>query len=212
MDSNSIIIAGTGGHAKVVIEIIELLSQYKIAGVVTNDSISSFEGYQVLGNDSVLPELKKKGFKNIAIGVGGFKNNELRKTLYKKYISLGFVIPTIIHPNAYISKKASIGEGVFICAGCSIMTDAKIHNNVLIFANSSVDHESVIEDHVLISAGVTIGAYTTIEEGALIALGAKVISGVTVGQNALVASGAVVINNILKEQKVFGVPAKIRHE
>lgn len=210
MDSNSIVVAGSGGHAKVVIEIVELQGCYNIIGVVTNDNISTFEGYKVLGNDEILPQLKSEGLKNIAIGVGGFKNNLLRKSLFEKYISLGFDVPSLIHPKACVSSKSTIGRGVVLFAGCSIGTGVKLCDNVIVATNSSIDHESIIRENVLISAGVTIGANTTIEENSLIALGAKVISGVIVGQNVLVAAGAVVTSNILSNLTVFGIPAKIK--
>jgi UDP-perosamine 4-acetyltransferase len=205
-----VIILGSGGHAKVVIDILNMMNQYRIIGV-TSVSIelgSLFMGYPVIGDDSVLPLYKEKGIKLVAMGLGGYKNNDARKKLYFFVKALGLQVITAIHPGAIISTSSVIGEGVTIFPGVILNTEVSVGNNVIIATGSTIDHETVIEDHVLISAGVTVGAYAHIKEAALLALGSKVISGITVGENSLIAAGAVVVNDIPDNTRVFGIPAK----
>lgn len=205
-----IIIVGDGGHAKVVIDIIQEMNCYEIIGITSNNNINRFCGYPVLGNDDILSDYLKKGINNIALGIGGFKDNIHRTELYNKFSGLGFNIINAIHPNTVISKSVDIGNGVVVFPGVVLNAEVKIGNNVIIATGSTIDHETIIESNTLVSAGVTIGANALIGEGSLCALGSKIVSGVTIGKNCLVAAGAVVVNDIDDNSVVCGIPAKKR--
>lgn len=209
MNPKQIIIIGSGGHAKVVIDILNQYHDYQIFGVTSNslELGSTFFGCRVIGSDEILTTLNNNDYL-IAMGIGGYRNNDLRIRLFKMIKQLGYRFINVIHPSAIISKSSVLGEGVVVFPGVVINTEVKIGNNSIIATGSTIDHESIIGDNVLISAGVTIGAYTEISDNCLVALGAKVISGVKVGQNSLIAAGAVVVNNINDGDIVFGVPAK----
>ncbi len=210
---NKVIIVGDGGHAKVVIDIIEEENKYEIIGVTTAETETGlFCGYDILGNDDVLLSYKKKGINNVAIGIGGFKDNVLRTKIFTKLTDMGLNIINAIHPSAIISKTVTLGKGLVVFPNVTINTDAIIGNNIIIATNSSIDHETIIESDSLISAGVTIGAYSRICKGSLCAIGSTVVSGVNIGVNVLVAAGVVVVNSIESEKKVFGIPAKEKNK
>jgi FlaA1/EpsC-like NDP-sugar epimerase len=105
-----VVVIGSGGHAKVVIDILELMGTYEVVGVTSKDSGlgSSFFGYPVLGTDDVLPGLMEKGINHAAIGIGGLKDNRLRKKIFEKIKSLGFEMVTAVHPSVIISPSVKI--------------------------------------------------------------------------------------------------------
>jgi len=208
MSREKVFILGSGGHAKIVLDILEKANKYEIIGVVTEDMMDNFCNWPVLGNDEVLPELLKNGIKNVAIGIGGFRDNLLRKKIYKKVKRRGFNVISAIDPSAIISKSVSLGEGVVIFAGVVINTEVFIGNNVIIATGSTVDHETKIEDHVLISAGVTIGANDIIQKEALLSLGSIVISDLKIGKHVLIGAGAVVIRDCIDPGTYLGIPAR----
>jgi UDP-perosamine 4-acetyltransferase len=203
-----IIVIGSGGHAKVVIDILHEMGNYEIIGVTSNSLLKGtiFSGYKVLGDDNSLIEFSSKEI-SIAMGIGGFRDNVLREKIFRLIKSLGFSFVNVIHPSAKISKTVKLGESVVIFPGVVVNTDVEIGDNTIIATSSSIDHETFVGENVLISAGVTIGAYSRINDNALIALGAKIISGVDIGKNVLVAAGAVVIKDVLPDEIVFGIPA-----
>lgn len=206
--NNDIILIGDGGHAKIIVDILEASSNYNIIGVTSiKKDKNDFLGYPILGNDSILYEYFNKGINKVALGLGGYRNNNLRIKMYKLVKKIGFEVVSAVHPRAILSKSVKLGEGNAIFAGAIINPEVRIGNNVIIATGASIDHETIIKDHALISAGVTIGGYVEIEEGVLCALGSNVISGIKIGKNALVAAGAVVVNDIMENTKVFGIPA-----
>src|SRR5690606_29030732 len=52
-------------------------------------------------------------FDAVAIGIG---DNQLRFSMFKKFQTLGFEMPVIAHPAAYISSFASVGDGTVVFA------------------------------------------------------------------------------------------------
>ena len=207
--TKDVIIIGSGGHAKVVTDILEQIGEYTIVGMSTEDrSVWNRLGYPVLGDDSVLHRHFEEGVRHAAIGVGGFRDNRLREKLYHMAKAVGFQLVSAVAPSAVISRRSLIGDGNTIFPNVTINTEVVTGSNVIVATGSTIDHETVIEDHVLLSAGVHVGANVTIKTGALIALGANIVSGVTIGENALVAAGATVVSDIQPNTVVYGTPAK----
>ncbi len=208
-----IVVLGSGGHAKVVIETLQAMKQYEIVGVTTTDSTLKglFFGVPVLGNDSLLPMLHSQGIQFAAIGVGGYRDNNLRKKIFNLAKSAGFECPTVIHPRAIISQTAKIGAGSVIFPGAIIHSNTIIGQNVVVATGATVDHDTTIANDVLVSAGVHVGANVKIAESSLLAIGSIIISGIQVGRGSLVAAGAVVVKDVLDNENVFGIPAKARH-
>lgn len=206
-----IIILGTGGHAAVVIDIIETVGKYKIIGI-TDISLPEgaiYKNYPILGNDNVLEQYLNDGCQNVALGVGGFKNNNLRSALFKKMKKIGFKIPCHIHPSANISQTVKVGEGSVIFSGVNINTDVVIGDNNIIATGANIDHETILGNNVLISAGVTLGGNVKISEKVLCALGSNIISGVEIGSEILIGAGALVVKNIYQKGMYLGMPAKL---
>jgi tetrahydrodipicolinate N-succinyltransferase len=121
-----IILIGGGGHCKSCIDVIENGNKYKIKGII--DKKKNF-----LLNYKVFPEsyINKKLIKNnyAFVTVGQIKNYKIRVKLFDRLKDLGFKIPTIISPSAYISKHAVIGQGTIVMHGVIINAGAVIGNN-----------------------------------------------------------------------------------
>jgi UDP-perosamine 4-acetyltransferase len=205
-----IILIGGGGHAGVVLEIMRQTGTYDVLGVVTRDAADSSElGLPWLGDDSVLPELLRSGVATVAMGVGGFRENGLRRRIYTMVKSLGFRVATLVHPTAIVLPSVTMGEGCVIFAGAVLNTGARLGNDVIVATRSSVDHNTIVEDHVLVSAGVAVGAQVLLGEESLIAIGACVVSRLTIGRRSVVGAGAVVIRDIPDDVIVVGNPARL---
>jgi sugar O-acyltransferase (sialic acid O-acetyltransferase NeuD family) len=208
----NVIVIGSGGHAKVIIDIINEMKIYNIIGITSNSLAfgESFLGYKVLGDDDILESQFSPENIQVAMGLGGHTDNNIRKKVFEKVKTLGYTFINVIHPFSSISKTAKIGEGVAIFPNVALNSYSELGDNVIVITGSTVDHETIVGNHVLISAGVTVGAYSNIEDEVLLALGSKIVSGITIGKKSLIAAGAVVVKNTPENSKMFGVPAKER--
>ena len=143
---NEIILIGAGGHACACIDVIENMQQYEIAGLV-DKSIKpnvALLGYPILGRDDDLARLRKT-FSYALITIGQIKNAARRLSLYKLLVSLGYTLPNIISPFAYVSRHARVGNGTIIMPGAIVNANAHIGLNCIINSAALVEHDAVIE-------------------------------------------------------------------
>ncbi len=193
----SVVILGSGSHAKCVIEILRAMDEFNIVGCVVDDTDPTrlVSGIPIIGPASRIETLAKEGF-SVAIGVGGWTNNIARKKLFDRAVALGLEIVSPIDPRAHISPSAVVGRGSVVFSGADLGVDVVLGENVMIGTNSLVSHESRIGDHTLISGGVSVGGLVIVGNESLIALGATVASNVVIGERSLVSAGAVVVEDV----------------
>lgn len=191
---------GAGGHAKVIIEILEKQGLY-IGGLQDgNPKVKSLLGHDV---HHEFPEFFHADDAEVIISIG---NNAIRKKLAD---SSNYKYVSAIHPSANISKRATIGKGTVIMAGVSINADVEIGKHAIINTNASVDHECILEDYVHISPNAALGGNVHVGEGTHIGIGANVIQGIKIGKWCTVGAGTVVLNDIPDGSTVVGNPGKV---
>jgi sugar O-acyltransferase (sialic acid O-acetyltransferase NeuD family) len=113
----------------------------------------------------------------------------------------------LIHPTAYISPYAKIGQGVFIGAGSVIGPGCVLKDHVFVNRGVNVGHDTVIHEYARLNPGSNIAGHVEILAGAMIGLGANVIEELIIGKGAVVAAGAVVIKDVQDKTLVAGIPA-----
>lgn len=208
MVKEEIVLIGGGGHCKSVIDVIESVDKFRIAGIVdTKEKMGqTISGYKLFGTDNDLINLVKE-YQYFFITVGQIKNYAIRYDLYSKIKALKATLPVIISPYAYVSPRNSIGEGTVVMHHAFINTGSKIGNNCIINTSAIIEHDTVIGNHCHISTRTVINGDCIIGDNCFIGSNAVVINGITIQSKVVVGAGSVVIDN-LEENKVFaGNPA-----
>jgi len=211
--SKHIIGLGAGGHAKVLIEILQRDPACHIVGLLDANPVmkgQSVLGIPVLGDDSLLPKLAQTDADYFFIGLGSVGNNRPRQRLFEQALSHGLQPLQIVHPDASLSPSAGLGEGAMILAGAIVNADAHIGINVIINSQAVVEHDCKIGNHVHIATGAQLAGGVSVDDLAHIGIGAVVLQGRHIGKNAIVGAGAVVVDDVEPGQVVIGVPARPR--
>ncbi len=209
-NKGKIIILGGGGHAKALIDLIQLAGEYEIAGILDHklEPGAEISGIPVLGNDDMLTGISAKNIRNACIGVGSIKDTLKRKALFEKVKEAGFFVPPLIHPGAFVSKNSKISEGVQLMTITVVQTDSFIGENTLINTGAIIEHDCTIGRHVHVCPAAVVSGECNVEEDSFIGTGATVINSIRIGKNVTIAAGSVVVNNIANGATVKGVPAR----
>jgi len=163
-----LILIGAGGHCKSCIDVIEQENKFIIAGIVDiNTSISDFLEYPLLGHDDDLAKLKLN-YNYALIAIGQIKTPAIRIRLFDYAKSLGFKLPAIISPRAYVSKHAKIGNGTIVMHDALINAGAIVGDNCIINTKSLIEHDAVIENNCHISTGAIINGGAIIKQGSFV--------------------------------------------
>lgn len=206
-----LIVIGSGGHAKVLIDAIQSMD-LPIAGILETQPQywgQKILGVEILGNDNFLDKVSTQDYL-LVNGIGSTGDLKNRKRIFEAFKLKGFTFASVIHPTAWVSKHTQLGEGVQIMAGVVLQPGVAVGDNSIINTNASIDHDSKIGHHVHIAPGTTLSGGVSIGNETHIGSGATIIQGLKIGERALVSAGAVVINDIEDHKFAKGVPALAR--
>lgn len=117
---------------------------------------------------------------------------------------------TLIHPTAYVSPQARLGQGVFVGANSVIGAGARLGDHVFVNRGVTVGHDTHIGSFSRIQPGANLGGLSRIGSGVTIAIGATLLERLVIGNGAFVGAGAVVTKDVADEVLVFGSPAKFK--
>jgi sugar O-acyltransferase (sialic acid O-acetyltransferase NeuD family) len=211
VDKNTIVVIGSSGHAKVVIDVIEKEGKYAIAGLI--DSLKpageSVSGYPILGNEDTLSALVAKG--QVAGGIIAIGDNWKRYLVSEKIKSIlpDFKFIKGIHPSVQVGRGATIGDGSVLMAGSIVNSDAKIGNFCILNTRASLDHDSVMDDFSSLAPNAVTGGNVHIGAFSAISLGASIIHGVKVGEHSVLGAGALAVDDIPHHSVAYGTPAEV---
>ena len=204
-----IVIAGAGGHGKVILDILRAAAEHNVIGFLdANEALHGTQvaGVPVLGHLNLLPKLKQKGLGGAIVAIG---DNRVRRSYAQKLAAAGLKLINAIHPSAVISPTATIGRNVVVAAGAIVCTDAKIADSVIINTAAVVDHECEIGLAVHICPGVRLAGRVSVGEGAMVGIGANVLPCLRIGVYATIGGGALVRRDVPPHSTAVGVPARV---
>ncbi|MHC1747904.1 MAG: acetyltransferase [Cellulosilyticaceae bacterium] len=202
-----IIIVGSGGHAKSVLDAISTKNQFEIIGLIgcKDDIGKDVNGYKVIGMDEDKKWYYEAGIRNVVIAIG---NHERRLKLYQSYKALGYKFPNIIDETAILASHIRIGEGNFIGKGVIVNASTQISNSCILNTGCVVEHDCFIGECVHIAPRATLCGNVQIKFGSHIGAGTTIIQNIIVGKNTIIGAGSVVLKNVSDNTIAYGNPCR----
>jgi sugar O-acyltransferase (sialic acid O-acetyltransferase NeuD family) len=188
-----LILLGAGGHAHACVDVIEQHGRYEIAGLVgMPEEVNSISlGYSVIASDRDLPELAKS-CRYALVTVGQIGSAENRMRLYRLAVELGFELPAIVSPLAYVSRHAVIGAGTIVMHGAIVNAGARLGDNCIVNTRALIEHDATVEDHCHISTGAILNGNVRLGAGSFVGSGSTIREGVALGKACVVGMGVAV--------------------
>ena len=185
-----LLLIGCGGHARSLIDLVETTHQWQIHGLVglPEQVGSEVLGYSVLGTDAQLPALREQCGCAV-LAVGQLTNPTPRQRLAALLDQYCFQIPTLISPNAHISRHALIGNGTVVGHGAIVNAGAKVGDHCILNTHAVIEHDAWIGNHCHISTGALINGNVSIGHGSFIGSGAMLREGLEIPSGSVISAG-----------------------
>lgn len=134
-------------------------------------------------------------------------NPKAREVVWKKIKAVGYQGATWVHPDAFVSPSAEIGEGVIV-DDCSVDSRVVLKPNSYIYRNAIVGHDVTIGENGIICAASFIGGHTTLEKNIFYGAGAACRDGITIGHDSVIGINSAVYKDVPENSSVIGNPAR----
>lgn len=203
------VIIGAGTYGEVYLTYLQEAGVEVVGFLDDNPKLHGckIRGISVLGDTNLLFTLHDRY--NIEAVYCPIGDNQFRAQILQRAENLGYTVPNYIHPSAIISPNVSIGKGVYILLGSTIMPYTIIKDYTMISMGVHVAHHSIIEEGCFLSTGCNFGASITARKFSYCGISSTIMTGIKeLGENCLIGAGAVVIHDVAPNAVVAGVPAK----
>lgn len=208
MLTDSLLIIGASGHAKVVLDALRSSEPTRLIAVA--DDNRALEGVFLQGLPIQTPVdwTREPAVASFHVAIG---HNENRARCSAAGRSNRLTPHTVIHPNATISPWAEIGAGSFVAARAVVAPAARVGEGVILNHGSVVDHDCVVGDFSHLAPLAVLGGGVKVGRLVLVGAGAIVLPGHTIGDGATIGAGAVVTHDVAAGITVTGIPARATH-
>jgi len=194
LNKKNIILVGGGGFGLEVCSYLQDHLGTEIFGVIDEDekceTIQHFPEVRYLG--------KSREYKVSSqdVGIICIGNTFKRMHAYDEVRNINLPLFSFIHPTSYVSKEATIGEGVFIAPHCIVSANATIGDNVALNVYSGVGHGAKIHSHCMMSPYSVANGDCEINEGVFLGSRVTLFPKIKVGRYASIDAGCVIRKDI----------------
>ena len=143
---NKLLIIGSGEHGHVVRVVAEAI------GIYDEIAFADDRDPSAVGTIDEA-ELLHSRFDSAFVAIG---NNTVREKITGHLMKIGYDIPILIHPTAYVSPSAQIEAGTVIEPLAAVNTRAKIGVGCIVSMGALIDHNAVIEPFVHVNTGAVV--------------------------------------------------------
>ena len=207
-----LVIIGAGGHAGVVIDAVRARGHMRIHGLLDENQKwwkSRRHGCEVLGGDEMLSAVFAEGIRWAFLGIGMVRPSSLRHTCAARAAKMGFQFPTLVHPSAWVSPSATLGEGTFVGPMAVVNSNVVLGSHVIVNSGAIVEHDCRVGNFSHVATGACLAGNVRVGLETLIGARAVVREGLTIGDRALIGAGAVVVKAVPDRRQAVGVPARL---
>ena len=174
-------IVGAGGYGRVALDVLlasgfgnRVLGFYDDAHAALSGEV---RGFPILGDVGMLKSMLSVEPVHVVVAI---TDNGARLQVANSLRGLGARFLSAVHPEAYVSEAAVVGDGSVVAAGAIVHPDAAVGSHCFLGPQSVVDRDA------------EVGAGTWISAGAIVGPGAHLGARVVLGQNSSVGRKAVV--------------------
>lgn len=211
MSNSKIVLIGSGGHAKVIVDIL-MRDNINLYGYVGEENFlfnKRFHKIKHFKNDQdfIKHATNINNFK-LLNGIGSIPSKNSRWEVCNLYRKLNFEFESIIDNTAFIANNVTLNIGVQILTRCILQSGVTIGEDSIINTGSIIEHDTIIGKRNHIAPGCIISGGVHISDDVHIGAGAIISQGIRIGKDSVIGSGSSIVRDVPPCSKIL--PAKLR--
>lgn len=204
--TRKVLILGSGGHAKNVLDCVEILG-FSIEGIASPSlkHLKAWRGYPAFPNDNYVERFNPEDI--FLVNAIGFmpKATLARAQLFARWKARGYRFLTLAHPSAVIAKSCRLEPGCQVMAGAVIQSDVTVGCNTIVNTRAVIEHDCQIGPDNHVAPGAVLCGGVKTQEQVFIGAGAVVKQNIRLGQRVTVGAGSTVLHPVADGQTVRGL-------
>ena len=170
-----LVILGAGGYGRTVADLAAQAGQFEQMIFLDDNSAAA----DVAGKCADFAQFKTGD----TLFYPAFGDNKARLDWLRRLAEQGCALLTLVHPTAYVSPTAAIGQGTAVVPHAIVNTGVEVGKGCIVNCGAIVDHGCVIADGVHLCLGAVvkaenrIAALQKIEAGEVVAARAFPVGG-----------------------------------
>lgn len=183
-----LVIVGAGGHGRSILELVRLSATHEVKAFLDDQQPAGTHilGVPVWGSSAAFDQLPARGVRAVHIAVG---HNASRQALAERARAAGLALATLVHPRAFVSPSAELGEGCAVMALAAVGTEAWLAQGCIVNMGAVVDHHARVGAFGHLGANATMAGGTRIGARAWLQAGAALGYGVQLPDDTVVPAG-----------------------
>ena len=149
-----LLILGAGQYGMLAMEVAEAIGEYAEIAFLDDKSPKAIGKISELENYAC-------DYTHAFVAIG---NSEVRLSLIEK-VAEHIAITSLVHPKAYLSPSARLGDGCILEPFAAVQTEATLGKGCIVSTGAVVNHNATVGDGVHIDSGAIIGARANVEYG-----------------------------------------------
>lgn len=210
MSRPSVLIIGSGGHARAVLDALHAEGRLRVAGLIDSFQQAGTRrlGYTILGGEKDIPDLMARHGASVLVAIG---DNYQRAAMWSRVLQAApqALLEGCIHPSAVVAPDVEVGPGSTILPGAVVVSGSRIGQGCLINTGASLDHDGEMADWSSLAPGAVTGGRVHIAARTSVGLGARIIQQVSVGADTVIGAGALVLRDLPDRVVAYGSPARV---
>jgi sugar O-acyltransferase (sialic acid O-acetyltransferase NeuD family) len=205
--SKPLVIVGAGRFARVVLDTIDAADAIDFAGFL-DDTMpvgTKICGFPVL---NAFAAMHDKTFVHAHAWFIALGDNTVRKELGRALMEAEATIANLIHPSARISRRASLGRGIYIGPFESLGPGAKVGDWVIVEGHGRFGVDAQVGEGAFLGAGVVLNGNCAVGTSSFLGTGTIVSNKVSIGADCIVGANSTVVRDLPDGTTAVGSPAR----
>lgn len=208
MSERNLLIIGSGGHGRAVLDCALALGAFSAIEFATNaDRPVAIPGFRILDERAMAPESIASDYAAVVVAIG---DNHARLEKIDQLEEAGVSLPVIAHPSAVVSRFAKIGVGSVVMAGAVVNSSARIGKGCIVNTGAIVEHDCSVGDGAHLSPNAAIGGGVLVGKRSWLCIGSSIADHVTLAADSVLAGGSCLVTDASASGLYAGVPALLK--